>query len=292
MTVRTLTLGSNTLDLTQWQQNGIAISLLDIGAPDIREVVYSRSTVDGVDDQTQFFGQRLITMTGKCFNLPGWSRSKAWDLLQPFLDPAARATLVYSYEPDAMPESRVINNLRVSTYSKQASSPMAFAFQIQWKGDPIAYEQTQESADIGNAASGTLGRTYPRTFSLVYPTAPGGSGVLTVATDGTYKTWPIYRIYGPCTNPTVAMINSPGGNVLGQVRLLAGIPGGAYVEINSQMRTVMYNGPSGVNWYRYIDFANTSWIPMLPGTNTFRFTATSATGAAHCTILWNDAFLA
>ena len=285
-----LTMGSTTLDLSPqntWK-NGIALASKDFGAPTVREVTYDKSSMDGTDDQTHYYSQRVVNFTGKCFSQPNLSRSAAWRKIEPFLDPNARITITFAGDVDD-PVVRQITNARISQWSRTPSSPVGYDIQLQWKADPAAIDQNQQSVDISSGASSTLGRTYPRTYNLAYPTQPGGSGLGTAHSKGTFKTWPIYRIYGPTTNPTIALL--VGGVVVGQVRLILGISSGTYVEINSAARTVMLGGSTGSSRYSNLDSPNTTWVPMAPGTNTFRYTAQSLGAASHCTILWNDAFL-
>jgi hypothetical protein len=278
-----------TLDLMQIMQNGIAVSKKDLGSPAVREVTYDLASSDGTDDQTRFFGQRVVAITGKCFNTPTQSRSKAWDLLMPYLDPQARVKLQYRFDSDVA-APREIRNMRVSQYTKGASSPTAFDFQIQWKADPISFESAQKTLSLIPTGVAGVGRTYPLTFPRVYSSATGASpGIAT--SYGTYKTWPIYRIYGPCTNPT---IQSSPANCLasGQIVMAITIPTGSYVEIDTLARTVMLGGPSGSSRYSTVDFSQTTWSPLQPGQNTITYTAGAASPPCSLTVLWNDAFLA
>jgi hypothetical protein len=283
-----LTAGDLSLDLNDYSNTGLAISAKDLGAPTVREVVNENPGQDGVEDDTLYFGQRVINITGRAFNLPTQSRSKAWDLMQPFLDPKVRATLTYQMDDDMDP--RQLTNLRIAQWSKAASSPTAFAFQVQWKGDPVALDQNQDSISITSAFSSTIGRVYNRTYDMTYPTGPGGSGIGRATSNGTYSTWPIYRIYGPCTNPVISILDNDTGVVDSLIRVLITINPTDYIEVNTQARTVMLNGMS--NRYSFLDFPNSSWQPMEPGLNTFLYAATAGGGTSYCVILWNDAFLA
>jgi hypothetical protein len=281
-----------TLDLNDYRATGLAISAKDLGSPNVREDTQDVPTQDGTQDSTAFFGQRVIQITGKAFNRPGASRSKAWDLMQPFLDPKQRTTLTYQMDDDMTP--RLLTGLRIAQWSKGASSPTGFAFQVQWKADPVALDQNVQLVSTDFAYSGSIGRTYNRTYPLSYPAGAGGSGVVVATSNGTYTTWPTYQIYGPWTNPVITLLGDLGA-VLGQVGLLMSIPVNQYVEINSKLRTViLYDGSTGGGSSRYqnLDFMNLLWTPMQPGDNTFRFTASAAVAPAYCHVIWQDAFLA
>ena len=281
-----------TLDLNDWATNGIAISDKDLGSPSVRESTQDIPTQDGTQDTTSFFSQRVIAITGKTFNLPTQSRSKAWDLIQPFLDPKQRSTLTYQMDDDMTP--RILTGLRIAQWAKSASSPTGFAFQVQWKADPSALDANVQMVSTDFAYSGSIGRTYNRTYPLSYPSGTGGSGVVIATSNGTYTTWPTYQIYGPWTNPVISLLG-PLGVVVGQVGLLMSIPVNQYVEINSKLRTVvLFDGSTGGGSSRYqnLDFMNLLWAPMEPGANTFRFTASAAVAPALGYVIWQDAFLA
>jgi hypothetical protein len=277
------------LDLNDWQNNGIAISKKDLGNPTVREVIYDHSDQDGSDDQTRFLSQRVVSLTGKCFGIPGQSRSRAWLLLQPFLDPAARSTLFFQMDDDDV-QNLSLSNLRVSQYSKVASSPTAFDFSIQFKCDPAAYGPFNASTFVPTGLAGA-GRAYPLTFNRVYPSSGAGAPAV-ITSAGTFKTWPIYRIHGPCTNPYVSIVvNNNTSQIIGQFGLLTTIPGGQYIEVDSHARTVLLGGVGGSSRYSTVDFANTNWVPMQPGANTLIFTASVASAGCMCQLLWADAYM-
>jgi hypothetical protein len=280
-----------TLDLDNWQNNGIAIISKDLGSPTVRETVQDMPIMDGSDDQTRYLGQRVVALTGKTFNIPGQSGSAAFNMLAPFLDPKSRSTLTYQLDDDVSP--RMLTGMRSSNWAKIRTSPIAFSFSLQWKADPAALDVNQQAITIGSPGPGSSqGRTYPRTYNLVYPTTTGASGIGHPVSNGTYTTWPTYRIYGPCTNPIVSMLNSSGVSI-GYIRALMGVPAGQYLEINTAKRTVMlFTGASpGANRYNTLEFSTLVWRPLSPGSNTIFFNASSFTPPSNCVVLWNDAFL-
>jgi hypothetical protein len=277
------------LDLNNWQNNGIAISQKDLGAPAVREVVYNNASSDGVQDVTQFFAQRVVSITGKCFNIPGSSRSNNWQLLQPFLDPQGRFKLRYNIDDD-MPQHE-LRNLRVSQWTRMASSPTALAFQIQFKADPEAHDCQQQSITLQSLFLPAPGRIYPRKYNITYPPPVRDPGTAVANTDGTYKTWPIYQFYGPCTNPVIQLRYRPNDVVVGEVKVLISLLTTDMLEIDTHARTVMLGGADGSSRYANLDFINTVWTPMAPGSNYFRFSADAAALPASCVVLWNDAYL-
>jgi hypothetical protein len=284
--------GSTSIDLDdRTSGSGIALSKKDIGAPEVREVTYALASADGVDDQTRYLGQRVVAITGKCFrDVPNnGSRSIAWERMSHYLDPAKRITLQYQFDSDS--PVRQASNLRMSQFSRIASSPTGFDFTIQWKADPVVHETIQEAITLTpTGLIGGQGRSYSLSFPRMYPTSGAGSPGLAV-TDGDYKTWPVYEIHGPCTNPVITMTDPGSGATLGIVAVHYTIPSGHYFYIDSRSRTVFYDGTSGSSYYQYLDFTQTVWSPMLAGSTQFTFVASGAQPGSYCKISWYDAYL-
>jgi hypothetical protein len=277
------------LDLNNYQANGIAVNTKDLGAPTVREVVYNKASSDGVDDVTQFLGQRLITIAGNCYNMPGQSRSKAFVLLMPFMDPQKRYTLQYKMDDDV--RLHEMRNLRISMWQRASNGPTAFSFQLQYKADPAAFDCQQQSVTMTSLFTPAAGRVYNRTYDLVYPTAVAIAGSGVANSIGTYKTWPIVQFYGPCVNPQIQMRLQPNASVIGQIRVLITLQPGDMLEVDTLNRTVMLGGAAGTTRYADLDFINTYWQPMQPGPNYFRFSADSASPPASAAVLWNDAYI-
>jgi hypothetical protein len=277
--------GTITLDMSPdktWT-NGIAIATKDLGGPAVREVTYDHSQMNGADDLTKFFGQRVVNITGTCFGIGSQSRSVAWERLAPFLDPGIRSTLNYALDLDV--GARKLTNLRLAAVERTANSPTTFGFQVQWAADPISQALSESVADIASS-SGAGGRTYPRVYGLMYPS---GSGTVNVWSSGLIPAWPIYTIYGPCTNPVIALTDSTGAFVLGQIALSMGLAGGHYVTINARSRTITIDGTT--DGYHTIDLSRSSWVPIKPGNNWLRYTGASVSAGSHCQVVWNDSFL-
>jgi hypothetical protein len=286
---------------------GVAFNYKDMGSPEVREVVYNLAERSGVDDQTRYSSQRLIDLRGVCFprqgfppgaaggapasppgaGVPGYgnyqSRSISWERLAPFLNPDIRFTITYNFDTDV--SARIASNCRLSSFTRTASSPVTFDFQLQFKADPIVLSSTVNSVDIG---TGTVvsGRKYPRSYHLAYTTAGGLTDVLS---QGKSKTWPIYRIYGPCTDPAIAIVDTKGTLLYGlsfSIQLTAS----QMLEVLTQPRTIMLGGPSGSNAYNAL-IPGSTWGMLAPGDNYIQYTVQASSGGSHCVVLWQDAYL-
>jgi hypothetical protein len=262
--------------------NGIALHTKDLGGPTVREIIYDHSQMDGSDDLTKFFSQRIVNLVGTCFPVGNQSRSIAWERLAPFLAPGLRCTISYAIDVDVGP--RMLTNVRLSSVSRTQDSPITYAFQLQFAADPIAQAVTSTKADIVSL-SGGAGRTYPRKYGLMYPSKYGNVAVYSA---GILSAWPTYTIYGATNNPTIALTDVD-GEPLQQINLNMSIPGGQSVVINSKARSIIMNGNQDV--YSKLDLTQSSWGAIRPGTNFLKYTASSLSVASHCAVEWHDSFL-
>lgn len=288
-----LQLGGLTLDLNDPDATGFVIKTIDLGYATPRAVVTDLPGQDGTDDQTAFFSARTVQLTGALIpTLGGASRSSVMDTLAPFISPGARPTLIYALDDDV--DERCLN-MRVSQWTNPIDHPTnASAFSVQWVcPNPIAYEQDINEVDIPFATGSTAGRVYPRTYPLTYPTGSFVGGDATVTNDGNYASWPILRIFGPCTNPAVFWLDPSSGDELGIQVAFTGltVATGNYVEVDTLAKTALLNGDPGSNEYSFVDFANTTWGPLQPGDNLLRFAPATASAPSICEVLWRNSFL-
>jgi hypothetical protein len=288
-----LRLGALELDLNDTDDTGFLISAVDIGSATPREVVTDLPGQDGQDDQTAYFGPRSVQLTGAIVpTLRGWSRTKAKDKLAPFLAASARPTLVYALDTDV--DIRCID-LRVGQWSNVIDHPQnASAFSVQWVGKPIAYGASVNEVDLVLSSGSSAGFGFPFSFPFAFdiggsgPTEPG-----LIANVGTYPSWPILRIYGPCSDPSVVWIDPLTGLSNGTQVIFSGltIDSGDYAEVDTQKRTVLINGDPGANRYNFVDFARTSWGQLAVGLNLLRFSAAEGSGDCITKVLWRESYL-
>jgi hypothetical protein len=293
MSTFVLEYGNNILDLNDYAHTGIYCSSKDVGAPTVREVSTDFPSIDLVDDQTNSLSLRVVTVSGWLISNMAGSRSTAWDRMVPFLDPAIRATLLYAYDNDVAP--RVLTGLRGAQWSFGQRIPQGIPFQVQWKAQPVALNPSVMTETIYPYSALTGGRTYDKHFDVTY--AMGSTGfvgsVPTVIINGTYKTWGKYRIFGPCTNPDIMVLNPVTGDRLSEVAFSSlTITAGNWVDVDTEQRTVYQNGDPGSSRYSNLDFANTLWKP-LPAQATIQIAYTVSTGTVPTLVLmsWQEAFL-
>jgi len=276
------------LDLMD-QANGYRVESFELGFPTVRAVTSPLPTRDGDYDTTALFGPRTVTVAGSLIPSQMGVRQQAWQTLAHWLQPRLRPQLVYQIDP-GMPQYAI--GLVGATLAAPFTNPAVSKFQASWVApNPAGYSTVQNSFTIQpQSTSAVSGRTYPLTFPRTYPAPPaGGSGIGTVTNNGDFPTWPIFRIFGPCTGPAVRWVTPAGPAVVFTTGL--SINAGDYVEVNTANQTAYVNGLTTADRYSYLDFTQTTWQPFYAGQTTIRFAPATWSSPAQLLVLWNDATL-
>lgn len=280
-----LELDGDMVDLMDEAASGLVVTDINLGGPAVREVTAALPTRDGNYDTTRLIGPRVVTITGNAVRSALGSRQKALDNLARYCIARLRPRLIYTLEEDTAPRAVT---LRASAWSAPYTIPDRTEFSVSWVApDPVIYGLDSQERWWG--PEGDLsGRSYPLTFDRQYPHVYGGSGVATLLNAGNYSTWPLLRIYGPCTDPAVLWQPPAVGAVVftGLV-----VDRGDYLEVDTFAQTVRLNGEIGASRFDRLDFARTRWAPLVAGSTVLRFAP--AAFAEPCQIMasWRDAWL-
>jgi hypothetical protein len=280
------TLGNVTesLDLMD-QANGYRVDQLDIGFPTVRAVTAALPTRDGDYDTTRLFGPRVVTISGSVIPTATAARQAAVSTLAYWSRPRVRPRLVYAVDA-AMPPLAI--GLRGNQLSAPYTNPTVTAFSVSWVApDPVAYALAYQTITLGPLGTAS-GRTYNLTFNRTYPAATGGAGIGTAVNGGDKGAWPRLLIYGPCTNPAVFWVTPPGGAVVFASLTIAA---GDYVDVDTFAQTALLNSSPAASRYSTLDFVQTVWAPLEPGTNTLRFAPASFAAPCQCAVIWRDAWI-
>jgi hypothetical protein len=279
---------TDTLDLMD-ETNGYRVASLDIGFPTVRAVTAALATRDGDYDTTALFGPRTVTVAGSLVPSAFGSRQAALAALAHWCQPRLRPRLVYAVDAG---EELLAIGLRGDQMSAVYDNPAVSAFQVSWVApNPVAYSLTQNQTTVGPEQTAPLGgRTYPLAFPRTYPAAgAGGSGQGTIQNDGTYPTWPIFRIYGPCTNPAIFWVDPPGPAIVFTGGLA--VNAGDYLEVDTANQTALINGLTSASRYSNLDFTQTVWQPCYAGATVIRFAPATFSLPCQLVALWYDASL-
>lgn len=267
---------------------GVSLSVLDLGFPDVRDVEYPRADQDGSDDETAYLGPRTVSVTLDVYHsaeLAGWYLDRLRSFCAPNLRPALVSKIAGQDERTAL--------LRTSQQSAPFGLPRRSTIGVgaQWRcPDGVLYSTAAQLVLVNPAGTTEPGRSYDLTHDRVYPTAAVGGQIVTAG--GTVNATPVIRIFGPCTNPRIE--NTTLGRKL-EFTAAGGlsIAAGDYLELNVRNRTARLNGSAatGDNRYKYLDFAVSKWWTLAPGANVIRYYPVTSSAPSVAEIAWNDAWL-
>ncbi len=147
--------------------------------------------------------------------------------------------------------------------------------------DPRIYDSTTQSAVITTPATSS-GRVYNRIYNMLY-VGTGGGSTTACTNSGSYTTYPIFTITGPCTNPII--VNSTTGQKLAFNIAMAS--SSETLVVNPDLRTVVLNGSPARNLLT----GDSSWFGMPAGTTNIGFIAAASGTGASLTVQWHNAYL-
>jgi hypothetical protein len=258
------------------------ITEVDYGYPEVREVVDDRPLADGTIDETQHFGSRVVTLTGKV--AIDWQsrgrRQPLVDALAPFLRPGVRPWLYSRFDDGKI--KRIL--LRADQFSRPQIANVQ-DISLSFKSPTGILEDANEQQLRLVPEIATQGRTYDLTFDRTYPS---GSGTSWVAINGgnAPADWTA-QIFGPCQAPAVVNLTS------GEVVDLAGLTlaAGEFVAVSSRDHKVLADGlPESSRWGT-VDYRATTWWQLQPGRNVLRFHCHWWETPAQMLINWRDTSL-
>lgn len=270
---------------TQWR-----VQHLDLGMPDVREVVEDRPLYDGTLDETRFHGARLVTLAGKAVGDADSAPGSLLDELARFCHLGRRPWLVYRL--DGQGERRILLRGDRRSAPLEVGTGGIVKWQASWRAPRGVQESDTLHEATANPSEGEPGRVYDLTFARSYP-ASAGAGALSIANAGNTSADAVLRIFGPCTGPRVE--NRDAG---GRLEFTAAggltIADGDYAEVDLAERTATLNGDPGTSLLRYLEYADparSSWWRLAPGSNLVRFYPHSATPPSSMQIFWRDTWL-
>lgn len=257
--------------------DGFVVANFEIGFPLVREVVRGRSLADGLFDDTEYLGSRVITVTvrfdsGGCLS-PGTSQDLI-DQVMPYLSPRKRPRLVWTLQKNVLEErSAIVRGLNAPVLINQRAYPTVV---FQWVTIDSFVELPVESCSILNPNEPAVetGRDYDLTFDRQY--APGGptDSILVVNPGSAPANW-VGTILASANQPNVVVNGTAVEfNRNTGVNLIAG----QTLVIDTKERTVLLNNDPSESRYDRMNFEDWVWDDLLlqPGTNVIRFNGAGA----------------
>ncbi|MCW2904932.1 MAG: hypothetical protein JWO67_7197 [Streptosporangiaceae bacterium] len=274
-------------EMSLYPREGIEPGSLDVGFPDVREVVEPRADDDGDNDSTSLFGSRAVSLDMVVYEEP-YQISRLVDELKSFLHPRTRPYLYVG--DDGWDQERRVR-LRVSQFTEPYTgyvSAVQRSVQAQWK----APDGIWESADVTEVTVradivSTVGISFPASFPISF-TATQASGASEVSNDGGVPAHFTARLYGPCTGPR--LVNETTGEEIRFTSSLTLAPG-EYVEVNTRDRSAFLLSMASQSRLNALDFAVTSWWRVEPGQQQVRYAPLGASDGAAAAIEYRAAWL-
>lgn len=277
---------------------GYAMTELDLGFPEVRDVTSNKPIANGIDDRTQFFGSRVID--AKITAWPGGTveLDDIPSLFQPFLNPAARPELHITRISDKTPTEKVITSLRSSGFAAPMGPPLSREMELQWiASDPYFRDVQVKSVSAWTGSPGSPGRTYPLGFNRVYPPGTGAPVTGFPVNNGEVPVFPLVRIYGPITYPQLTFTNTgKSGNPNHNYSFLFGpattIGAAQFIQIDCNAKTVLLNGTTPMQ--DQVNFQGSQWPliwPVFGWSCAVNISGTSTSGVTQAQVSWQDRFL-
>ena len=275
----TIVQGSRSLDL--YPNDKFLLRALNLGDPSNREVTRPQVGRHGLVDETQFMGERGVSIGLRILEKPF---ARVLDELNAFRDPGYRSELRLR-----MPgrDERIL-----IVRPDQFSSPIGMDSRItlDWMGQWKAPDPRFYSMDVNRTllfpGETEPGRDYDLTFDRDYPFSEG-VGVMEVNNRGNVGVYPVIRIFGPCTNPKIA--NETSGKVLHFDDLT--IADGDYLDIRPLSRTIRLNSLPEQNRYRHLNTSISEWFLIRPGKQDIRFYPSTASEPSVAEISFRSAWI-
>jgi hypothetical protein len=259
------------------EARGVYVTEVDLGYPPPRVIEAGRVEHNGVEDSTQFFSARVVSM-----NMTVTNTRPFLDALGIYMDPGSRP---YLFLDDPCTAGTI--RRRVALRADAHSSPSRAGpgeFQCSWSAPEGTIESATEHRRWLTPAAEQAGRWYPWTPPRVYPAAGGGD--IDIINAGNVAAEWVCRIYGPITNPR--LINATDDFRVG---LRVNLAAGRMVEVSSLHRTILEDGEPTATRYSWFDFPNSTWWHLHPGASRVFLLGDTWQTPASAELVWRDTYL-
>jgi hypothetical protein len=276
---------------------GYFVTSLDLGSPDVREVTNGRPDRHGLDDRTQLFGGRAVSVDISALAGAGAILDQVATMFGPYMTPGVRPTLHYVLDRPGLPERTLV--VRASAYSFAVDDAYQRDVQLAFvAADPVARDPAGQSATCWAGASGGVqGRSYDLTYDRVYPAGSSAPAPAAIYSPGDVDVLPLVRVYGPITGGSAQFGIGANAVAAGSVGFLPSyvIPAGSFVEVDCDARTAYLNASPNNSVLASLDWLEISangW-PQIPARTAVQMTlvGSSTTSATVAVATWQDGYL-
>jgi phage-related protein len=252
--------------------------LSGFGFPEVRVDIQNRGNYHGAVLGMRRYGRRAMTIEGEIIGESAAdyeAKRRAIEQALGYND--GLKTVIFNTRSGLAVQADVIVSSAVDL-PYQAGKIIRGDFRIEFVAPYPFLEGTVEQTETVYMFSGG-GGAIPS--ALPFSLAVGGSGAEVIANDGNGDAYPVFKIYGAITNPSVT--NETTGKSLSIVYDL-GV--GDYIEVDMYNRTVLLNG--SVNILQYV---SGDWWALTPGDNEVKLTASANGVDAKTDLIFRDAYL-
>lgn len=269
------------LTLDDWD-TGINVSGFDLGHPETRSVVTNRPGQNGADDETEWFGPRVVSLDLDIFDGDTYTMTQNLDRVKAFMRPSLRPTLTYADPTTGVERSLTV---RPETMTAPIDHGSVLSAQVQFVAPSGVITAAADSEAALTATEAVPGITFDVTFDLAFPPFTASPSAVTNAgnVDADWRA----LIYGPCAGPTIE------NRTTGELIYLEGlvVAAGDYVEIDTAAGTILVNSDPDASRYSSFDFATSTWWRLAPGESEVAFYADTVADPSSATFVWRDTWL-
>jgi hypothetical protein len=273
-------------------QGPIFQSSIDYGWPAPRAVENNMPNSDGIDDLTQFWGDRAVTWTG--FIVPNRESpypALVWDKIRALAAPARRPWIYFE-------ENGWDGERRMQLRGDVLTSPLARDFgpvitaSAAWKAPAGVSESADQASSPIAAGVGTGGLCVTNT-GYCFTTDPcaftipqGYVGTTTeIENEGNVVVYPTIIIVGQVVNPAIINMTTKQG-----IYLNGTVNPGQVLWIKCHDRTIYENNDPTLNKLSLYDYTKSSWLTLAPGMNQINYTF-SGSAAGTCTMQYRHRWI-
>lgn len=275
---------------------GMLSNISGFDSPELRESADDLVEMDGGIHGDFWYGRRPFTMEGVIFgHASGAERNYRVVRLQQATN-AMRGDLTLEWTPDGG-VAQFITGRRQQPLRIEGPWNKTFQF-AGVAADPRIYSQSLFTSQVdAGADDGTIGFGFDLSFDIDFGVAPV-VGQIFATNDGNTETFPIYTFTGPGVSPAVQNVTT--GKTIAMLYTLAA---GEALVVDTLNRTVslgtLTSDASGtvvdpatlVTKYSALDFTNTDWGGLVPGSNDLRLSYFSSSAGAKLRVTWRNAWL-
>jgi hypothetical protein len=242
--------------------NGIMIEEFTPGSPEVRSVLNRRPMAHGFVDETRYFGERSISMSGKIKATSTKSIEDVSTSLKRYLLPNRRPVLRWT-------RGDMVRDISVRV-ARPLEQTLMFAvddFRLELTADTFWRDTTQLQIPVAFSDNVALGGDpFPWLGgpSALISFAPGTVAEVVVTNSGDVDVYPLITVYGQVSGVVLRNLTTGRDFEIG-----VDVSDGSSAVIDMENHTATLNGLQNV--FSLVDFAVSEWWPLVPGEQSVMF---------------------